>query len=148
VFENHDTVLFQIQEMLRTERITAEPQIMHEVETYNELVPEKSELSLTLFIEYSEKDERERMLQALAGVEECFELAVGEGAYPVTMLERGERTDRTTAVHYGKIRLDDAGRAALTGGEAPVVFRVRHDAYRAEVPLIGATRQSLADDLV
>ncbi len=60
LFENHDTVLFQIQEMLRTERITAEKAILHELETYNELVPSDRELSATIFIEYPDRDERER----------------------------------------------------------------------------------------
>ena len=56
VFENHDTVLLQIQEMLRTERITAEAGILHELETYNELVPGPGELSATLFVEIADRD--------------------------------------------------------------------------------------------
>src|SRR5687768_16432109 len=56
LFENRDTVLLQIQEMLRTERITQEAAIAHELETYNELVPGERELSVTLFIEYEERD--------------------------------------------------------------------------------------------
>src|SRR5258708_27618682 len=76
LFENHDTALFQIQEMLRTERITAERAILHELETYNELVPGPRELSATLFIEYPEREQRGRMLLALAGVESGFYLRV------------------------------------------------------------------------
>ena len=66
LFENRDTVLFQVQEMLRTERITQEKAIAHELETYNALVPGDRELSVTLFVEYQDRDERERMLVALA----------------------------------------------------------------------------------
>src|SRR5258708_15574595 len=55
LFENHDTVLYQIQEMLRTERITREDAMLHEIETYNELIPVPGELSATLFLEYPEK---------------------------------------------------------------------------------------------
>src|SRR6478752_9291666 len=69
LFENHDTALFQIQEMLRTERISAEKAVLHELETYNELVPRGRELSATIFIEYPERELRERMLVALAGEE-------------------------------------------------------------------------------
>ncbi|HEV8245791.1 MAG TPA: DUF3501 family protein, partial [Polyangiaceae bacterium] len=55
LFENHDTVLLQVQEMLRTERISSEKAILHELETYNELVPGEAELSATVFIEYPER---------------------------------------------------------------------------------------------
>ena len=79
VFENHDTVLLQIQEMLRTERISKEAAIAHELNTYNELVPDDDELSMTLFIEIVDKAERERMLKALAGMEtQVFIEADGE----------------------------------------------------------------------
>ena len=60
VFENHRTVLFQIQEMLRTERITKEASIQHEIDTYNELIPARNELSGTLFVEIADHDTRER----------------------------------------------------------------------------------------
>ena len=73
LFENRDTALHQIQEMLRTERITAEPGIRHEIETYNELVPGERELSVTFFIEYPEREERERMLVELAGVKDALQ---------------------------------------------------------------------------
>jgi hypothetical protein len=66
VFENRDSVLFQIQEMLRTERITQEKAILHELETYNALVPEDRELSATLFVEYQERDKRRRRARGRA----------------------------------------------------------------------------------
>src|SRR5689334_6801955 len=65
VFENRDTVLLQIQEMLRTERITTESAIAHEIETYNELVPAEGELSVTLFVEIPDKETRDRLLVEL-----------------------------------------------------------------------------------
>ena len=61
LFENRDTVLYQIQEMIRTERITREDAILHELETYNELLPGQDELSATIFIEFPERVERERV---------------------------------------------------------------------------------------
>src|SRR5689334_19561323 len=70
IFENRDSVMLQIQEMLRTERITSEPAILHEIETYNELLPRKDELSLTLFVEIPAKDLREQMLVELAGLDQ------------------------------------------------------------------------------
>jgi hypothetical protein len=147
LFENRDTVLFQIQEMLRTERITNEKAIAHELDTYNELVPGRSELSATVFIEYPEREERERMLVALAGVEDDFYLAVGAERLPVVPDHRGTDPTRTMAVQYVKFPLSDAARAALAQKSGPVTLGVAHPAYNAEVTLAAATLASLADDL-
>ena len=69
LFENVDTVVYQIQEMLRVERITDPTAIAHEVETYNELVPGRDELTATLLIEFEDPAERAVMLRALVGLE-------------------------------------------------------------------------------
>lgn len=147
LFENHDTALFQIQEMLRTERITAEKAVLHELETYNELVPAARELSATIFIEYPERDLRERMLVALAGVESAFYVRIGGERLPVTPDLRGTDPSRTMAVQYVKFPLSEAAESALRGGKAEVSLGVEHDAYRAEVVLSAATVESLRDDL-
>src|SRR5580693_2698209 len=68
VFENRDTVLLQIQEMLRTERITRLAAVEHELDTYNELVPRADELSCTLMIEIADKAERDAFLRAAKGL--------------------------------------------------------------------------------
>ena len=146
LFENHDTALFQIQEMLRTERITAEKAILHELETYNELVPGPSELSATIFIEYPEREARERMLVALAGVESAFYVRAAGERLPVVPDTRGTEPDRTMAVQYVKFPLSAAAQAALATGNVELSLGVEHDAYRAEVVLSRDTQQSLADD--
>src|SRR5450432_3314744 len=64
LFENHDTVLLQIQEMLRTERITREASIQHEIDTYNEFIPGAGEVSCTIMIEIDDKTERDTFLVA------------------------------------------------------------------------------------
>src|SRR5215203_1743746 len=131
LFENRDSVLFQIQEMLRTERITQEKAILHELETYNALVPGDAELSATLFIEYEDRDERERMLTALAGLEDKFRLRVGSELLPATPDERGNDSERTMAVHYLKFPLTDSALAALMSGSAEIALEVVHPAYTA-----------------
>lgn len=146
VFENHDTALYQIQEMLRTERITAEKAVLHELETYNELVPGPHELSATIFIEYPDRDQRERMLVALAGVETAFFVRVAGERMAVLPDTRGTETGRTMAVQYVKFPLTASAEAALRRGEADVSIGVEHDAYRAEVVLSRATLASLSDD--
>jgi hypothetical protein len=146
LFENHDTVLCQIQEMLRTERITAEKAVLHEVDTYNELVPGKDELSATIFVEYDDREERERMLEKLAGLETKFYVLVGQERHAVVPDPRNDRQDRTTAVHYVKFPLSPASAEAIRKG-GPVSVGVDHDAYRVEVALPSDVRAALAEDL-
>jgi hypothetical protein len=146
LFENHDTALYQIQEMLRTERITAEKAIQHEIETYNELVPSERELSATIFIEYPEREQREHMLVALAGVETAFYLRVAGERLPVVGDTRGTDTSRTMAVQYVKFPLSESASSALRAGGAELSLGVEHAAYRAEVVLSDNTAQSLRDD--
>jgi hypothetical protein len=146
LFENRDSALLQIQEMLRTERITSEAAIRHEIETYNELVPGDHELSTTIFIEYGEKEERDRMLTALAGVEGRFYLAVDGERQPGTPDPRGTDPTRTMAVQYVKVPLSAAAEAALRAQRGTIVFGVDHGAYRAEAALPPATLASLAAD--
>jgi uncharacterized protein DUF3501 len=146
LFENHDTVLFQIQEMLRVERITREDAILHEIATYNELVPEAHELSATIFLEYPDAGERERMLTLLAGVESKFYVDVGEVRVHVIGDHRNDRTDRTLAVHYVKFPLGAALVGALRDGSAPVAVGVDHPHYRTHVQLGEPTLESLRRD--
>src|SRR5665213_3220331 len=79
VFENRDTVLFQIQEMVRTERLVHDAQIQHEIDTYSRLLPTHDELSATLLIEITEKEKIRSTLDSLVGMtERCVYLVLGE----------------------------------------------------------------------
>jgi hypothetical protein len=146
LFENHDSVLFQIQEMLRTERITAEKAVLHELETYNELVPGKDELSATIFVEYDDRAEREMMLEKLAGLEDKFYVTVSGERYAVTPDARNDRRDRTTAVHYVKFVLSAAAADAIRQKQ-PVLIGVAHPHYAAETELPAPAVAALSDDL-
>ena len=84
VFENHDTVLLQIQEMLRTERITREAAVLHEIETYNELIPPAGGLSVTMMIEIPDPAERDAFLVAAKGFERHVALVVDGQRFPAT----------------------------------------------------------------
>ena len=147
LFENRDTVLFQIQEMLRTERITQEKAVLHELETYNTLVPADGELSVTVFVEYADKEERDRALEALAGVEERFYVSVNGTRASGRPEMRGDRTDRTTAVQYVKFPLGAELAAAAKKDDADLRLGVGHPEYSAETPLAGALLASLKDEL-
>jgi hypothetical protein len=147
LFENRDTVLFQVQEMLRTERITNEKAILHELSTYNELIPADHELSATVFVEFPEREERERMLTALAGVEDDFYLLAGGERLAVVPDRRGTDPTRTMAVQYVKFPLSSAAEAALRAGTGALALGVDHPAYRAVVTFAPETVASLRDDL-
>jgi hypothetical protein len=148
LFENRDTVLYQIQEMLRTERITREDAVLHELHTYNELIPGPDELSVTFFVEYPDRDQRERMLVALAGVEDKFFLEVSGTRVPVRNETRGTMSDRTTAVQYTKFPLPPSVAEALRSRQKLVVaLGVEHSAYRARAELPPRTIEEIANDL-
>jgi len=148
LFENHDTVLYQIQEMIRTERISREDAIAHELETYNDLIPGKDELSVTFFIEYPDRVQREHMLLALAGVEDKFYLDVAGARVPVHNQTRGTLSDRTTAVQYTKFPLPAAvGDVLRSGAKVMVALGVDHEAYRARTELLPRTIEEIAKDL-
>ena len=151
IFENHDTALFQIQEMLRTERITKEAAILHELETYNELVPGPAELSATMFVEIADAATRERRLVELAGLEKKILLEVMGTKIPARNETRGVLPDRTTAVHYIKFPLGEELAARLFArakeGDGGMILVLEHPklSVRKEIP--AATVRALAEDL-
>jgi hypothetical protein len=151
VFENHDTVLMQIQEMLRTERISREAAISHEIETYNQLVPGKDELSLTAMIEIDEREEREKFLVDATGIEKTFSIVVttpsGEEKCKGVWEEARVLDDRASAVLYLKFPLTAAAAEAMRSGKAPATLVVDHAAYKARAEIAPATLASLAEDL-
>jgi hypothetical protein len=148
VFENHDTMLLQIQEMLRTERISRPAAVQHEIDTYNEIVPGSDELSSTVMIEIVDKEERDAFLQAALGFEKHVWLSAGGQRIQATAIDRGKPEDRTTAVHYLKFKLPASLAGALRSGELPeLALEVDHAAYQARAALPQETVAALAEDL-
>lgn len=155
VFENRDTALLQIQEMLRTERITREAAILHEVETYNQLVPGEHELSATVLIEIEDKAERETFLFEAKGLDLAFALLVDGVRCAGKHDEARQNPDRTTAVHYLKFQLEPTAEASLRavlgktkkGSEVVVELLVEHPRYSAKATLSASLVQELAEDL-
>jgi hypothetical protein len=148
VFENRDTVLWQIQEMLRTERITTESGIRHELDTYNELVPVSGGLSATLFIEIADRERRDEMLTRLCAIEEHVSLEL-DGVRTRATFEEGRRDrGRAAAVQYLQFPLGPSARAALLrdGVSAAIVFD--HPALAARYPLAPETASSLREDML
>ena len=148
VFENRDTVRFQIQEMLRVERIVQPEKILHELETYNELLPGPAEVAATLFIEVTDPARVQPILDGFVGLDEPGHLLlrVAEKPYPALFAPGQRRDDRISAVHYIRFGLGAEGRAALAAG-SPAVLQVAHGDYRHRQELGAETVAELLRDL-
>ncbi len=156
MFENRETMRFQIQEMARAEKILSDDAIQHEVDTYNALIPEPGQLSATLFLELTSKMQLVEWLPKLVGVERSVELVIGDGGQAGSPLvvgcipeeshdEQLTRPDVTSSVHYVRFELDaDAVERFALG---PVVLAVNHDHYIEGTTLSDETRASLLEDL-
>ncbi len=148
VFENTDTMRFQVQEMARAERMLTDEAIAHEVETYNELIPDAGELSGTLFIEITDDAALREWLPRLIGIEFAVRFELGDGSSRVAAVpsdeERLTRDDVTSTVHYLKFPFDAHQRAQLAFGPAFLV--IDHAAYQARTELTEAQRDELAGD--
>jgi len=147
VFENRDTALFQIQEMLRTERITKGSAIDHEIETYNELVPGDDELSATVMIEIDDKDARERFLVDALGMEKRVYLAIDGQRVDATCDPARMHEDRLSAVMYLKFPLGKALADRVRAKGSAIELGVDHPAYTAKLLLPKALALELAEDL-
>jgi len=149
VFEDELTILYQVQEMLRIERIFEEEGIQEELAAYNPLVPDGRNLKATMMIEYPDPDERARRLAELIGIEDRVWIQV-EGHERVWAvadedLER-ENEQKTSAVHFLRFELDEAMVQALKKG-AGLAIGVDHPRYTAAVEAPPAVREALAKDL-
>jgi hypothetical protein len=148
-FEDELTVRYQVQEMLRIERIFEEEGIQHELDAYNPLVPDGSNWKATMMIEYPDPDERRRMLTTLKGIERRVWVQVGElervFAVADEDLER-ENEEKTSSVHFLRFELDAPMRERL-GKAAAVRIGVDHPQYRVAVELAPEVRAALASDL-
>lgn len=148
VFENHDTMLFQIQEMVRAERIVDLDKIRDEIDVYNELVPNGAELSATLLIEITDSDRIRDDLVQLIGIDECVTLRIGDGHEIPAQFEPGRsKEDKLSAVQYVRFPLDPEQKAAFIADQVPVRISIRHPNYNQTAEIPAAVRASLAEDL-
>jgi len=144
LFENRDTVCYQIQEMMRVERMVLPEAIQHEVDTYNELIPSHGDLSACLLIEYESPEERDVRLRELRGLEEHVSIAVADlPPTPAIFDTRQISTDRLSAVQYIKFPLTPEQRARWSSGARIVVDHLN---LRVEQPLTAAQLAELSED--
>ena len=149
VFENRHTVWFQIQEMVRAERIVDDAKIAEEVEVYNALLPQPGELSATLMIEIEDAAQIKPVLGKLLGIDTrgYVKLTVGSRVIPGDF-EAGhsdEERGKLSAVHFVRFALPPEARASFATSEVALV--VEHPNERARTVLSDETKRSLLEDL-
>ncbi len=154
LFENRATVLFQVQEMVRTERIVHADKVREEIEAYNPLLPDGGELSATLFIEIpdlhlkSQAEVRSTVARFLGLERDHVWLLLGDRLRVAARFEEGHSNEeKMAAVHYLRFRLPPAAQAALADPKMPGRFVVDHPNYAAEAPLVPEVRAELLRDL-
>jgi Protein of unknown function (DUF3501) len=146
VFENRDTVIFQIQEMLRAEKIGDLDKIREEIAVYNELIPNAGELSATMFLEIEDQGHLREDLLKFLGIDEAVSLRIGSHVVPARFEEGRSKEDKISAVQYVRFPFDSTAQAAFVGGDTSELV-IDHPNYRVSVALSSQVQKSLAEDL-
>jgi Protein of unknown function (DUF3501) len=150
MFEDRLTIQYQVQEMLRIERIFESEGIREELESYNPLIPDGANLKATMLIEYPDPDERARKLIELHDIENRIGMSVA-GSPPILAIadeDLDRSTDeKTSAVHFLRFELNTAQVAAFKNGAAAAAIVIDHPAYRQSESLTPETQNALAADL-
>jgi hypothetical protein len=148
LFEDRLTIQYQIQEMLRAEKIFEPEGIAEELAAYNPLIPDGSNLKCTMLIEYDDVEVRKRKLLRLRNIEHEVQLVI-EGHAPVKAIADEDlprsNEEKTAAVHFLRFELDSAAIADFKAGRQ-ATFRIEHPDYRAEAQLTGVQYKALAAD--
>ena len=150
LFENRDTIRFQIQEMARVEKLTTDDDIQVELDIYNPLIPEPGQLCATMFLELTTDDQMREWLPKLVDVERSVVLRLPNGDEVRALVdeqhEQGLTRDTVTAaVHYLRFELTPAQVAEFATG--PVLLAIDHPAYLEQVELSDTTHAELLTDL-
>ncbi len=150
LFEDRLTMQYQIQEMLRVERIFEAEAIQEELDTYNPLIPDGSNWKATMMIEYNEVDERREALAEMIGVERKVWIQVDGFASVYAIadedLER-DNAEKTSSVHFLRFELSPEMRRAACHRRTGISIGVDHPAYQAEIRIPEQNRLALIEDL-
>jgi hypothetical protein len=148
IFENRNSVLFQIQEMIRTEKIITDAGMQHEIDTYNQILPADNELSATLLIDITDKEKIRPTLDSLIGLNKSsLFVKIGEKEIVASFDDSQGDDNRISAVQYVKWHLSDHNITSLGNPEIPVSIVVRHSNYNAAKILSINERNALHQDL-
>jgi len=146
VFENRDTLRFQVEEMLRAETLVEDDQIQAELDVYNTLMPGENELSATLFLATPRDEDPKVALTRFIGLDEHVTLAIGPHRVRAAFEPGRQEQDRISAVQYTRYPLSAEAKAALLTPGTPMSIEIDHPDYRHRATLSEDARASLAAD--
>ena len=148
LFENGQTVWYQVEEMIRAERIEAEDAIRHEIDTYNELLPRPGELTATMMVEYADAQERDAALRALVGLERHLWIVIGGRREPARFDSRQFATDRISAVQFVRFPLGglDAAEFRAHAAAGKIAIEADHPRLNARALIQGPIALALGRD--
>ncbi len=149
LFENAQTVWYQIQEMIRTEKLETAEAIAHEIETYNELIPRGNELSATMLLEYEDAAHRDAALRRLVGLENHLWIVAGDGRERAIFDTRQMDTERISSVQFVKFPLGKLDREEFLAlaDSGRLGIEVDHPSLAARGSIGGSLARFLAEDL-
>jgi hypothetical protein len=150
MFENRDTMLLQIQEMARVEKLTTDAEIQVELDTYNPMIPEPGQLTATVFLELTSDDQMREWLPKLVGIERSFVVVLPNGDRVPSITEEAHagqltREEATAAVHYIRFELSPEQVESFAAG--PVRVEIEHPDYLEAIELSDSTHAELLGDL-
>jgi hypothetical protein len=148
-FENYETILFQIQEMLFIEK-GGDEQIIDELKAYTPLIPQGNNITATMMIEVPNIQERKRLLNQIGHIEQSVFLQINEEDIPATPIDTTERTTvegKTSAVHFLNFALQSHHKKAFEEEKSSIILKINHPNYPYSVPLSWEFKKTLAKEL-
>ena len=149
IFENRETLRFQIQEMIRVERITDQAKVQEELDVYNALLPAPGELSATLLIEITDEARMKEWLDRFMGLDHGEKLAIVADGERIFGEFEGGRSHETkiSAVHFVRFKPTASMKDAFADLRRPVAISVNHNGYQEDVTVPGSMREEWLSDL-
>ena len=149
LFENAQTVWYQVEEMVRAEHMSDPDAVQHELDTYNALLPAAGELSATLLIEYADPRERDEALSKLVGLDRHLYLKMNDRRVPARFDETQMEAGAISAVQFVRFSTEgaDADQLIKLAAAGALAVEVDHPSLTASAPIAGAFARALADDL-
>ena len=149
LFEDQKTIQYQIQEMLRVEKIFEQQGIQDELDTYNPLIPDGSNWKATMLIEYPEPEQRQKALSLLVGIEDLVWVKIDNGGKVFAIADEDldrSTSEKTSSVHFLRFELTTK-QAKNLDTSVPITIGIDHNNYRHQKDICKATKESIIKDL-
>ena len=149
LFEDRMTIQYQIQEMLRVEKIFEEQAIQDELDTYNPLIPDGNNWKVTMLIEYPEPEQRQKALSLLVGIENLVWVKIGDSDKVFAIADEDldrSTADKTSSVHFLRFELPST-QAKNLDKSVPITIGIDHNNYQHQTDICKTTKASIIEDL-